>query len=135
MPGSNRHCFHAQKGFTLLEVLVALALLSIALVVVLQLFSTDMRGIAASDDYVKAVMTAESRMREITDDKEISERTWAETTNDGYQIDASVAATDSERTRDLPVSLFEISLTIRWTVGGGERALTLRTMKLVPKKI
>jgi type II secretion system protein I len=123
------------SGFTLLEVLVALALLSIALVVILQLFSANMQGIAASDGYTRAVMTAESQMREITDDKEIVEKTWSETTNDGYRIEGVITPAESERTKDLPVSLLEISVTVHWTDGSRERAFTLRTMKLIPKKI
>jgi general secretion pathway protein I len=122
-------------GFTLLEVLVALALLSIALVVILQLFSANMRGIAASDDYVRAVMTAESKMREITGDEEISEKAWSETTDDGYRLDTTITPAESDRTEDLPVSLLEISMTVHWTDGTKERAFTLKTVKLVPKKV
>jgi prepilin-type N-terminal cleavage/methylation domain-containing protein len=118
-------------GFTLLEVLVALALLSIAL----QLFSANMRGIAASDSYAKAVMTAESKMREVLDDEEIHKKTWSETTNDGYRIDASIAGTEEKRTENLPVELLEVTLTVHWTDGTKERAISLKTMKLVPKKV
>jgi len=123
------------EGFTLLEVLVALALLSIALVVILQLFSANMRGIGASDSYAKAVMTAESKMREVLDDEEIHERTWSETTDDGYRIDASIAGTEEKRTENLPVELLEITLTVHWTDGTKERAVSLKTMKLIPKKV
>ena len=122
-------------GFTLLEVLVALALLSIALVVILQLFSANMRGISSSDGYVRAVMTAEPKMSEITDDEEFGEKSWSETTNDGYRIDAAVTPADTDRTQDLPVSLLQVSLTVHWTDGTKDRAITLTTLKLVPKKV
>lgn len=135
MPADRTPRYAGPAGFTLLEVLVALALLSIALVVILQLLSANMRGIASSDDYARAVMTAESKMREIADDEEIGEKTWSETTNDGYRIDASISPAKDERTKDLPVSLLEISLTVHWIDGAKERALTLKTMKLAPKKI
>jgi len=72
------------KGFTLLEVLVALAILGIAITVVLQLFSANLRSIAASEDYISAVTTAEARLRDILDDEELSEKSWSETTSDGY---------------------------------------------------
>jgi general secretion pathway protein I len=122
-------------GFTLLEVLVALALLGIALVVILQLFSANMRAITASDSYAKAVMTAESRMREVLDDDQISEKTWSETTNDGYRIDTSIAGTEKKRTENLPVQLLEITVTVNWTDGNKDRTLSLKTMKLIPKKV
>ncbi len=122
-------------GFTLLEVLVALALLGIALVVILQLFSANMRAIAASDSYAKAVMTAESKMREVLDDDQIGEKTWSETTNDGYRIDTSIAGTEKKRTENLPVQLLEITVTVNWTDGNKDRTLSLKTMKLIPKKV
>ncbi len=122
-------------GFTLLEVLVALALLGIALVVILQLFSANMRGISASDNYAKAVMTAESKMREILDDEQIQEETWSETTKDGYRVDASITVAEKKRTENLPVQLLEITLTVNWTDGAKDRSLGLKTMKLVPKKV
>ncbi len=124
-----------REGFTLLEVLVALALLSIALVVILQLFSANMRGIGASDSYAKAVMAAESKMREVLDDDSIHEKTWSETTDDGYRIDGSIAGTEEKRTENLPVELLDITLTVHWTDGTKERAISLKTMKLIPKKV
>ena len=124
-----------QEGFTLLEVLVALALLSIALVVILQLFSANMRGIGASDSYATAVMTAESKMREVLDDDSIHEKTWSETTDDGYRIDGSIVGTEEKRTENLPVELLDITLTIHWTDGTKERAISLKTMNLIPKKV
>jgi prepilin-type N-terminal cleavage/methylation domain-containing protein len=95
LPG--RRPFAAAKdGFTLLEVLVALALLSIALVVILQLFSANLRGIAVSEDFTKASMKAESAMREILDDDELAEKSWSETTSDGYKIDAEITTVENE---------------------------------------
>jgi prepilin-type N-terminal cleavage/methylation domain-containing protein len=122
-------------GFTLLEVLVALALLSVALVVILQLFSANLRGIAASEDFAKAMMKAESVMREILDDEDIAEKTWSETTADGYRIDAAITAAENGRTENLPLRLFQVNLTLHWTDGIKERAVTLKTMKAVTKKI
>jgi type II secretion system protein I len=134
LPG--RRPFAAAKdGFTLLEVLVALALLSIALVVILQLFSANLRGIAVSEDFTKASMKAESAMREILDDDELAEKSWSETTSDGYKIDAEITTVENERTENLSVQVLLIKLTLHWTVGLKERALTLNTLKTVAKKI
>lgn len=126
---------NSQRGFTLLEVLVSLALMGIALVAIFQLFSTGLRGVAASDDYVDAVIRAESKMREILDDQDLSEKSWKEITEDGYTIEATVNSTANDRTENLPVKLLEINLTVHWTKGIKERALTLKTMKVVGKKI
>jgi general secretion pathway protein I len=123
------------KGFTLLEVLVAVALLGIAITVVLQLFSADLKAIAASEEYVSATARAEAKMREVQDNDTLSEGTTSEMTNDGYRLDVSVASTLQERTDTLQVMLMDILVTVRWTKGTKERSLSLRTMKLVNKQI
>lgn len=124
-----------EGGFTLLEVLVALALLSIALVAVFELFSANLKGITASDDYVSAVLRAESKMREILDDDKLTEKSWSEATDGGYRMDATVADAATDRTENLQVKLLEITLTVHWTRGIKERSLTLKTMKLVEKQV
>ncbi len=131
---SRRHISYTE-GFTLLEVLVALALLSIALVVILQVFSANINGITLSDKYVKAVMKAESRMREVLDDEDIAENSSSEMTEDGYRIDTAIKSAEDKRTENLPVRLLDITLTVRWTEGTKERALTLKTMKTIPRKV
>jgi len=122
-------------GFTLLEVLVALAILSIALVVVLQLFSANLRGIAVSEDFTKAVMKANSVMREILDADDMAEKSWTETTDDGYKIEAQITTAEKERTENLSLQLLQIKLTLHWTDGTKDRALTLKTLKTIAKKV
>jgi len=125
----------ANRGFTLLEVLVAVALLGIAVTVVMQLFSANVRAISASGDYISASVKAEAKMREILDDDDISEMSFSEITDDGYRMDVSIAEVLQERTENLPVRLLEIGLTVYWTSGIHERSFTLRTMKLLEKEV
>lgn len=131
----SRFPFSPRGGFTLLEVLVALALLSIALVAILQLFSANLRGIAISEDLAKAVMKAESAMREVLEDEDIAEKASSETTPDGYRIDVAITKAEEGRTENLSLQLLQIHLTVHWKDGVKERALTLKTMKAIPKKI
>ncbi len=124
-----------REGFTLLEVLVAVAILGIAIAVVLQLFSSDLRAISLSGQYVAAGAKAEAKMREILDDDALAERSLSETTNDGYRIDVAVTRVLGKRTENLPVVLLEISLTVRWTDAAKERVFNVRTMKIVARKV
>jgi prepilin-type N-terminal cleavage/methylation domain-containing protein len=137
--GKGRFLFYpilySRKGFTLLEVLVATAILAIALTVVLQLFSANLRAISASGSFVSAASLAESRMREILDDKTLAEKTFSEITRDGYRIDVSIADSLKDRTENLKVRLLEIDLKVSWEMGTKQRSLTLRTLKAVDKKI
>jgi general secretion pathway protein I len=121
------------RGFTLLEVLVALSIVAIAVTVVLQLYSADLRAISASEDYVSAVLRAEQRMREVLEDEGLSEKAWSETTRDGYKVDVVVSDVQKERTENLQVRLLQVNLTMRWMRGTKEKMLTLRTMKIVNK--
>ncbi len=123
------------RGFTLLEVLVATAVLGIAIAVVLQLFSANLRALAASEDYVSATKRAEAKMHEILDDQTLSETTMSETTGDGYRIDVAITNVMEERTETLPVKLLEISMTVSWRKGLKERSLNLKTMKVVRKEL
>ena len=126
---------NACGGFTLLEVLVALVLLSISLVAIFELFSADLRGIAKSDDYSHAVIMAESKMRKILDDDALKEQSWTESTDDGYRIDAVVSSTASDRTENLQIKLLEINLTVSWIKDSKERTLNLKTLKMVNKQL
>jgi type II secretion system protein I len=121
------------RGFTLIEVLVALAIIGIALTVIIQLFSADMRNIAASDDYVTAVTLADEKMRQVIEDDDFSERSWSETTPEGYRMEFAITGTLSDRTETLQVQLMEVSLTMHWLQGAREKSLSLRTLKSVPK--
>ncbi len=129
------HAPHSKDGFTLLEVIIALALLGIAITVVLQLFSSNMRSISASEDYVYAASKADARMREVLDDENLTEKSWSEVTDDGYRVDVSVTNALKERTENLSVNILEIDLTLHWSKGIKERSIALKTMKVVNKQI
>ncbi len=129
------HASSAERGFTLLEVLVAVAILGIAITVVLQLFSMGSKAISASGNYVSAVTKAEAKMREVLDDDTLSEKSSSEITQDGYRTDVSVTQTLKERTDNLQLVLMNISVTVYWSQGIKEKSLTLNTMKTVYKQI
>ncbi len=122
-------------GFTLLEVLVALSILGIAVTIVFQLFSADLKAIGLSEHYVSASVRGETRMSEILDDDKLMESAWRETTVEGYTVDVVVRNTLQERTAELPVQLLEIMLTLYWKKDGREKSMTFRSMKMIMKKV
>lgn len=133
--GKTRWVLGNKEGFTLLEVLVAFVLLAATVTVILQLFSSGMRALSVSEDYTTAVVTAESKMRELLDNDQLSENVWSETSPEGYKFDITVAQTHETRTRDLPVKILEIDVTMSWNKGGKNRSLTLNTMKTVKPQV
>ena len=56
----------AQRGFTLIEVVVAVAILGIGLVVIIELFGGGLRMERTSEEYTKAVGYARMKMEEIS---------------------------------------------------------------------
>jgi type II secretion system protein I len=124
-----------RAGFTLLEVLVATALLGIAVAVILQLFSSNLRALSVSEDFVHASIKAEAKMREVLDNDKPSETSFSETTDDGYRMDVLIKDTLKERTENIDIKLFQIDVTVRWIKGTKERSFTLRSLKTVKKQI
>jgi prepilin-type N-terminal cleavage/methylation domain-containing protein len=122
-----------RAGFTLLEVLVALVVLGTAVVIVLQLFSSGLRSIRASEELAVASLKAEEKMSEILDDNALEPKAWTENTDDGYRVDVSVAEALADRTENLTVRVLEVDLTLCWMAGARERSLTVRTLKVVDR--
>ncbi len=123
------------KGFTLIEVIVALSILGIAITVILQLFSANLRSVSNSEDYLMALMQADMKMRELMQTEDLEEKVWSETTEKGHRLDISITETLKERTETLQSRLMEIQLTIIWKKGQKERSQTFKTLKTVAKKV
>jgi len=136
---------HAQKplfclysnwaGFTLLEILVAISLIGIVFVVVMQLFSANLRSLSVSESYVNAAAHAEAIMRNILEDEDFPNTTLSGTTEDGYRYGATITKKYEERTQALNVDLFQVRVTMYWDDGARQRALSLETLKMTEKKI
>ena len=125
----------SNKGFTLLEILVALAILATAVTIIFQLFSAGLRNIAVSEDVVSAAVRAEAKMREVLSNEELTENSWTETTTDGYTFAVNITEALQEKTDSLPVQVLQIDLAITWTKNSKERSLRLKTYKTVNKQV
>ena len=55
----------SEDGFSLLEVIVALAIMAMGFVTILQLFSGSIRSVGMSEQYLKATTLAQSKMGEL----------------------------------------------------------------------
>jgi general secretion pathway protein I len=120
-----------QCGFTLLEIMVALLLISIVIVSVIELSSANLRNLAVSDDQVEAVIRANSKMREILDLDKIEDKSWNETDDQGYSYEIKIAETLPERTGALPVRLAEVTVITSWLNNNKKKNIILQTVKIV----
>ena len=121
------------SGFTLLEVLVALAILSIALSLIIQLYSANLQSVSTSGNMSSAVVWSDAKIREILADPSLTEKAWREITDDGYRIEVSIVEVLKERTDNLPVKMMEVTLVVRWNEGRKERNIQLKTVKMIDK--
>ena len=86
----------SEDGFSLLEVIVALAIMAMGFVTVLQLFSGSIRSVGLSEQYLKATTLAQSKMGELEmNNYKVSEfeGTFANEENYRWQLDISPYAT------------------------------------------
>lgn len=129
--GPSEKSWHSQKGFTLLEILVTLIILSVAIITIIQLFSSNIKSITKSEELTKVLLCAESKMRHIQSIDKLDEKSWSEITDDGYKIDIIVSETLNERTQNLPLKILAIALTVYRPDGRKNKSITIRTLKIV----
>ncbi len=137
-PGRSPSTTDRRRGFTLLEVLVAFAVLAVALGVAFEIFATGLRGARSADALTRAVLIAESRLARIGVETELTPGESEGETDDGtrWRIeihDQPAEDGDEERvvTPSLPV-LLDIIVTVSWGDAAGRQSFVLRTSRLAP---
>ncbi|MCB1849338.1 MAG: prepilin-type N-terminal cleavage/methylation domain-containing protein [Gammaproteobacteria bacterium] len=134
-PSNHRRKAHllAQRGFTLLEVLVAFVLLGLTLGVILQIFSTGLRNTTAASHYTQAAIIADSRLALLGQQLPLVEGE-SEGTEGEYSWHMSVVphleTEESEEAINQRYQLFAITLRVRWRDGAGEPELQFDTLRL-----
>ena len=133
------------SAFTLLEVLVALVILSISVGVIMGVFSGGIRAVRSTRDYNRAVFLAQGKMEELLLKKFTEETNDSGTFEDfpGFAWEMAVtefplpmtaeeeeaAAAESDLTPQLRT--YQITLHVTWTVGSRTRSYTLDTLRAV----
>lgn len=118
-----------QKGFTLLETIVALTVLAISLVAILQTYLASAKTLNVSDHYFNALVLSRSLM---TEEKSRAESNVRRRTG-GYgalrwRVDTRMAHDQNEKiAADAPWRLYRITVVVDWPGGKG---ITLRSLKL-----
>lgn len=121
-----------QHGFSLLEVLVAFAILSVSLGVLLQVFATGLRNAGMADDYTQATLYAESILTAYGREASLSEGAREGAINDRFSWRGTVSVyadgmPDSEKTQ---MQAYRISVEVSWRGLAQTRSVTLETLRL-----
>lgn len=123
---SNIHHRPSTIGFTLLEVVVAIALLGIVLATALELLAVGLRSVKASGDYTQAVLLARRKLDELPL-QELKPGAF-NGASDGYRWTAEIVP-EGQETEDLPARLFTVRVKVFWAGRGGEKSLELITLR------
>jgi len=121
-----------RPGFTLIEIIVALAILAVALGTLFQAFSTGLRATAVADRQAAAVMLAQSLLDRIGQDIPLAAGEQAGVSEDGMHWSIAIVPSPLialDRRADSPLLPFDVAVTI---AGDGGRPLTLTTLRLAP---
>lgn len=127
-------------GFTLIEVVIAIALLGIGLSVIFELFSGGLRLGRVSEEYVLATNYASLKMEELMTKTEVQEGEDEGEWNSDYRWQTSIKKLEilpiEEKGIDFkpPTELMKIQVNVLWKSGSKERATSMESYKVVKIK-
>lgn len=125
----------SERGFSLLEVLIALSVTTLTLIVVFRLFGTALGATERAERLTYAVLIAESKLAELGASEPLRPGRTGGALADGYRWIAEVRDFDGishELRERLPVRAYEVAVTVVWSPDDRSR-FTLRTLKLKPR--
>lgn len=120
------------RGFSLLEVIVALAIMAIGYMTVFNLFSVSIKSLGMSDKYQRAVDLANSKLSEIEMlNYEIDELSGTFDNEEDFQWSLSIEPYESSlNDPDENINLSQVILKVLWQDNQKSRNVELVTLKL-----
>lgn len=129
-----RSLCRSECGFTLLEILVAFTLLALVFTVLLRVFSTGIRGVAATDGYNLATAHAKALLLKTGSERELIEGVDEGEQSGGFSWRREVKPFDPPRAEGEAAvgGLYHVAVAVSWQSPLGPREVRLDTLKLIP---
>ncbi len=127
-PGTRNPEHRREAGFTLLEVILALAILGIAFALAIELLATGVRSAKASGDYTQAVLLARQKMAEIAVTPNLEGSADGGEFGGGFRWVSGIRPLPQEE--DLPAQLYQVWVRVTWPGRRGEKSLDLYTLRM-----
>ena len=129
-----------RDGFTLIEVIIAIAILGIGLTVIMELFSGGLRLARVAEEHTRAMNYASLRMEEIATQKTVEEGEEEGEFDKTFRWQVGIKKVDilgGDHGTEFkpPATLYHIRLLVLWKSGSGERSASLETYKTVKSGI
>ena len=122
---------NGQNGFTLMEILVAMMILSIALVIIFHQFSGALNGGHVSESYTRAVWHAREKMDEVLLYATLSEDVQAGDFGDGYRWRYRIEqATSGPRLNLQGFADLTVTVWVSWEQGSSTKQLEISTLTI-----
>lgn len=123
---------YKSEGFTLVEVIVAIAVLAISLVMIMQLFSGGLKISKASCDYTRAIVHAKDKMEELS----IASVQGSGKFEDGFEWESEVQPYEGlNKSEDSDFNIVEIKVKISWeSLPNQQKSVKLVSLKTVEKE-
>jgi general secretion pathway protein I len=124
------------RGFTLIEVLVALTILSLSLTIIFSVFSVGLRSRRAAEEYEQATLLAESKLNSIGVDEAIREGEIVGRFNGRFRWKTVVTPYHEQGrndAKDLQARPVVVTIVVSWGDAGDEKSVTLTTLRLLPR--
>jgi general secretion pathway protein I len=131
----NRHHENVCSGFTLVEVVVAMAILAVSLGVMLRMFSNDLSRASQIEAEVVASSLAQTLLARAGIDQPLLNGETTGQFNNGFRWRMRVApyGDGQDDATVAPVVARQLSAIVSWQDGGVERSVSLATLRLAPR--
>ena len=128
---ANQH----QRGFSLIEILVAFMILAMSLTVIYRIFSGGLRNVALSEDYARAVLVAESQLAAIGIseplERGVSSGEWGERFR-WQRVVEQYQPWQQNRELVTPLLAYRVTVNVDWEHAGRSRQVSLSSVRLKP---
>ncbi len=124
-----------QQGFSLLEVLVAFAILALSLGVMMEIFSRATMTTIASAQYTQAASLAESVLDQVGGDIALESSTLSGESAGGFEWELTIQAIDVSEMffTEPPATPYRVNVSVLWRDAGKARRTSLATLRLGEK--
>ena len=127
------HSRHSASGFTLIEVLVAFMILTLALTILFRIFSGGLGNVTASGDYAHAVLIAESRLAAVGISEPLRPGVTYGDAGEQFSwqqvVDHYVPQGESGYLQG-PLTAYRVTVEVMWKRDGREKKIMLSSMRL-----
>jgi general secretion pathway protein I len=127
----------ADRGFTLLETLIAFVIAAFALALVYQGVVSGLRAYHIADHYQEAVTRARSRLAAISAEEHPVAGDWQGEDGGGFHwhvrmvpVAGTIPRAGTDMASRVPITLYAVSVSVSWTEDGQRRSVQLDTYRI-----